>query len=188
MYFEVEGNRLDAKFIRRTGVIADQFTILKDANKTTSLSINSGTATQLTASWIGNYAWSTGETTKSIIVAPLSNSTYTVNDGNGCVNDIFNVTINSGLRTVNTATDINSKPLTSLSMIPSFVKKGHTINVQTKGIMEAAVVDINGRIIKVYKFNGSFSIETSQLHHGVYFLRYTDNQSKIQAQKFVVTD
>ena len=47
LYLEVEGNRLDAKFIRRTGVISDQFTMLKDANKTTNLSINAGTPTIL---------------------------------------------------------------------------------------------------------------------------------------------
>ena len=32
-YFEVEDNRLDAKFIRRTGVISDQFTIMKNVNR-----------------------------------------------------------------------------------------------------------------------------------------------------------
>src|SRR5260221_10815738 len=34
-YLEVEDNRLDAKFIRRTGVEWDSFTILKNVNKTT---------------------------------------------------------------------------------------------------------------------------------------------------------
>ncbi|MEP7375455.1 MAG: Ig-like domain-containing protein [Chitinophagaceae bacterium] len=188
MYFEVEGNRLDAKFIRRTGVVFDQFTIMKDAGKTTNLSVNSGAATTLTASWNGNYSWSTGETSKSITVVPVANSSYTVSDGTGCVNDIFNVTINSGLRRSNIPVAVDSKPLTSLNMIPSFVKKGVSINVQATGIIEAAVVDVSGRVIKIYKFNGSFSIETNQLHHGVYFLRYRDSNSKIQAKKFVVTD
>jgi methionine-rich copper-binding protein CopC len=191
MYFEIEGNRLDAKFIRRTGVIADQFTIMKDANKTTDLSITSGTPTELTASWNGSYLWSTGETTKTITVAPVSNTTYTVSDGaSSCVTDIFNVTISSGQRMANPVTTVNAKPLNSLQIIPSFVKKGRLVNVQAKnkGIMEAALVDINGRIIKIYKFNGSFSIETSQLQRGVYFLRFTDGNAKIQSQKFLVTD
>ncbi|HEX6171909.1 MAG TPA: Ig-like domain-containing protein, partial [Chitinophagaceae bacterium] len=85
LYLEIEGNRLDAKFIRRDQVIADQFTIMKDVSKTSNLTITSGTPTQLTASWIGNYSWSTGETTRTITVSPVGNTTYTVTDGLSCL-------------------------------------------------------------------------------------------------------
>ena len=189
LYLEVEGNRLDAKFIRRTGVVSDQFTMLKDANKTTNLTINAGTPTQLTASWNGNYAWNTGATTKSITVAPSTNTTYTVNDGNGCVTDVFNVTINSGQRMITKgAPGDNGHP--SFSIIPTFVKKGRMINVMASDyeFKEAAVVDVNGRIIQSYRFSGSLNIETNQLHRGVYFLRIRDSNLKIHVQRFVVTD
>jgi len=187
-YIEVEGNRLDGKFIRRTGVIADQFTIMKDAVKTTNLTINAGAATQLTASWNGNYSWSTGETTKTITVAPLFNTSYTASDGTGCLTDRFNLTINSGLRTANNPSAEDSESPAALTIIPSFVKKGRSLTVYARGTREAAITDISGRIIKIFKFNSTFSIETSQLHRGVYFLRFTDGQSKIQARKFIVTD
>lgn len=188
-YIEVEGNRLDAKFIRRTGVIADQFTIMKEANKTTNLSINSGTPTVLTASWKGNYAWSTGATTQSITVSPTSNITYTVNDGSGCVSDVFNISIGTGQRMVNSGLPGTETQGTSLRVIPSFVKKGRLVNVQTinNGITEAALVDISGHVIKIYKFNTSFTVETSRLQRGTYFLRYT-RRSITQTQKFVVLD
>ena len=67
-YFEVEDNRLDAKFIRKDGVIADQFTILKDVAKTTTVNIAAGQSATLAASWNGTYNWSNGATTRSISV------------------------------------------------------------------------------------------------------------------------
>ena len=189
-YLEVEGNRLDAKFIRRTGVIDDQFTMLKDANKTTNLSINAGTPTELTASWNGTYLWSTGETTKTITVAPLTNTTYTVSDGSSaCVTDVFNITINSGQRPITGTSPKTTQP-SSLSLAPSYVKKGRLINVQVKGndIREVVVIDINGRIMQTYRINGAFNVETNRLQRGIYFLRFRDSNNKFQAKKFIVTD
>lgn len=98
-YFEVENNRLDAKFIRRDGVIADQFTILKDVNKTTSLAVTNGSSINLTASWPGNYSWSTGATNRTVNITPPVNATtnYTVTDNYGCVTDQFSITASATL-------------------------------------------------------------------------------------------
>lgn len=98
-YFEIEGNRLDAKFIRRDGVIADQFTILKDVNKITNLTVTNGTSVNLAASWPGNYNWSTSATTRSVNITPPNNATtnYTVTDNYGCVTDQFNITASNTL-------------------------------------------------------------------------------------------
>jgi len=93
-YFEVDNNRLDAKFIERTGTIYDQFTIMRDVNKTTNYIVNVNTPVTLTSSWPGNYTWSTSATTQSINVTPLVAGTtnYTVTDSYGCVTDNFSVT------------------------------------------------------------------------------------------------
>lgn len=98
-YFEVENNRLDAKFIRRDGVIADQFTILKDVKKTTNLTVTNGTSVNLTASWPGNYTWSTSATSRTVNVTPPNNTTtnYTVTDNYGCITDQFNITTSNTL-------------------------------------------------------------------------------------------
>jgi hypothetical protein len=77
-YLEVEQNRLDAKYLRSDGVVWDQFTILKGVNKTNQVVLADSRTTQLTASWIGAYKWSTGETSRTITVSPLSNTTYQV--------------------------------------------------------------------------------------------------------------
>ncbi|MGZ8516565.1 MAG: purple acid phosphatase family protein, partial [Chitinophagaceae bacterium] len=93
LFFEVENNRLDGKWIGADGVIRDNFTIMKNVNKSSQVSILAGTSTELTASWQGNYSWSTGATTRSITVSPVVNTTYTVSDGTGCLMDTYDVII-----------------------------------------------------------------------------------------------
>ncbi|HVE61522.1 MAG TPA: metallophosphoesterase [Chitinophagaceae bacterium] len=94
-YFEVEDNRLDAKMLRRNGTVFDQFTIMKDVNKTQTYNILNGNSITLTASWPSatNYAWSNASTTRSItITPPVGSNNYTVTDNFGCVTD--NITVN----------------------------------------------------------------------------------------------
>jgi hypothetical protein len=93
LYFEIDNNRLDAKFIRRDGVIADKFTILKDVNKKTTVNAFVGVPVTLSASWPGNYVWSTTATTSSINVTPSSVGSvdYLVRDNVTCIGDTFTV-------------------------------------------------------------------------------------------------
>jgi hypothetical protein len=90
---DVEDNRLDAKWICADGNIRDRFTLFKDVNKTTQLTITKGQAVTLKASWLGNYRWKDGATTRSITVTPAASTSYTVRDVNNCVTDVFNVTV-----------------------------------------------------------------------------------------------
>ncbi len=96
-YLEVEDNRLDAKFIRRTGVIWDNFTILKNVNKNITITSTPSKPVLLTASWPGTYKWSTGETTRTISVNPAGNTIYTVKDGSAttCLTDVFTINMKS---------------------------------------------------------------------------------------------
>ena len=93
--------------------------MLKDAGKTANLTINAGMQTQLTASWNGSYSWNTDTVTKSITVAPVTNTTYTVNDSRGRVSDVFNVTINSGQKMITKVASGDTRQLPSFSLIPS---------------------------------------------------------------------
>jgi predicted MPP superfamily phosphohydrolase len=110
LYFEADSNRLDAKFIAYTGsgagaspLILDQFTIFKNVNKVNNITVNLNTALQLKASWSGSYIWPTnGNATSQSIVIPNSTPgtfTYTVKDAasNNCLEDVFNVTVQSVL-------------------------------------------------------------------------------------------
>lgn len=108
MMLEVQGNRLDAKWIGIDGVIRDQFTIEKDVNLEKTITIEQGSSTTLTASFVGSYEWSNGATSKSISVSPSSEETYEVKDPESCVRDVFHVkvvnpvTLNAFTRTVET--------------------------------------------------------------------------------------
>jgi len=90
---EVNANRLDLKWICSDGVIRDQFTIMKDVNKTVQVKGKKGVPVTLTASFVGNYQWNKrGVTTRSITVTPTARKTvYEVKDPFSCVKDVFEV-------------------------------------------------------------------------------------------------
>jgi len=190
-YIEVQENRLDMKFIRKDGTIWDQFTIMKDVNKTTNLSIVSGTPITLTASWpSGTYKWSNGATTKSITVSPGVSTTYTVSDKTTgpCITDVFKITV-SGIITGRANTAVTETAVNTLKIEPTFVRKGQSIRVQMKSgePTTIVVVDISGRIIKTMQFTDTGLIDTQTLQAGTYIIRIKD--SRIAAiQKIVVTE
>ena len=108
-YFEVDSNRLDAKFISYTAagnptpVIRDQFTIFKDVKKVTNISINKNDVLNLTASWRGLYYWPNNglATTQSVNVNTATPGTYDFKvldaSSNNCLKDSFHVVINNVL-------------------------------------------------------------------------------------------
>ena len=97
MVIEVEDNRLDAKWICSDGIIRDNFTVFKDVNRTTDTTISYGSGITLTASWVGNYVWSNGATTRSITVNPTSGTAYTVTDSLNYLKDSFSIKVTSKL-------------------------------------------------------------------------------------------
>ncbi|MVM32606.1 metallophosphoesterase [Spirosoma sp. HMF4905] len=106
-YFDVEDNRLDAKFIQYNTpsdyAITDQFTVMKDVGLTQTLTVPAGQSITLTASYISDYQWSSptnggfSASTRSVVINPPvgSTSTYVVRDSKNCVQDVFTV-IGSG--------------------------------------------------------------------------------------------
>lgn len=189
LYLEIEGNRLDAKFIRRDQVIADQFTLMKDVSKTTDLTIPSGTPTQLTASWIGTYSWSTGETTRTITVSPTVTTSYTVNDGVSCLNDVFNITVSGAGKYWNTETMAENNSPFAFRLIPSIIRRGEQLFVQTgnQEQKQVKILDISGRQVKNFQMNQTLFIPTEYLLPGVYLVRVT-GRSKPVTRKIVVTE
>jgi acid phosphatase type 7 len=187
LYFEIEDNRMDAKFIRRDGVIADGFTIMKNVNNTNDISVPTGTPVQLTASWLGNYLWSTGETTRSITVTPQSNVSYSVTDGSlTCLDDIYNITV-TGLRApvINTIAEQDG----NFKLRPTLVSRGQAVQVlgPSSGKYKVSLYDVNGREVGIYRFSGNGTIETQSLHPGVYFVKW-NLQKGSKTYSFVVTE
>ena len=173
MVIEINDNRLDAKWVCSDGIIRDNFTIMKGVNKTISTTISSGESTSLTASWIGNYIWSNGETTRSITVSPQNNTSYTVGDNFGCLKDSFNITVASNISSsssANSSISINNNlplgngqlkikafPNPSLNNFALIIESSSSENV------EIVITDIYGR--KVYQAKGVVS-QTYTLGNG----------------------
>ena len=84
---------MDMKWIAEDGVIRDQFTMMKNVNKKTTVKARKGQPITLTASFVGSYKWSWGsKTTRSIQIIPTSRTKiYTVFDEFGCVKDTLEV-------------------------------------------------------------------------------------------------
>ncbi|MCF2519696.1 metallophosphoesterase [Dyadobacter sp. CY351] len=93
MVLEVEGNRLDAKWIGVDGIIYDQFTIEKDVNNETTIEVDAGESIELKSSFIAEYVWNNGAKTSSITVSPDKTTDYNVKDAQNCITDVFHVTV-----------------------------------------------------------------------------------------------
>ena len=189
-YFEVEDNRLDAKFIRRTGVISDQFTIMKNVNRSNNLTISAGTPTVLTASWIGNYSWSTGETTRSITVSPLLSTNYTVTDGLNCITDNFQVTVSGTFTRLKSAGKENTVQSPIFSIQPTLAKRGQVVQLLSSEAapVEAILTAMNGQQIRRFRFSGTGVLETDQLQAGVYLLQISNGNGQQLTKKIVITE
>jgi acid phosphatase type 7 len=97
LYLEIEGNRLDAKFITEDGSIKDQFTILKDVNKKQVIKLEDNqNSVSLQASWSGTYNWKHDKSNKrNVNVSPAVTTQYVVQDDQICLQDEFTVKVNS---------------------------------------------------------------------------------------------
>jgi len=186
-YFEVEDNRLDGKFIRKDGVTSDQFTIMKDVSLNRNVSMVSGSNQILTASWIGNYKWSNGATTRSITINSTANSNYTCSDIAGCINDNFNVTVTIAKSTLNlSANDIN---LSNLRIYPVPLYRGEILHIILPERDHSTLVVSNsiGQNLFSMKAVGKQSINTTEFKPGIYFLKIQNGTSS-RVARFVVME
>jgi hypothetical protein len=95
LYLEVEGNRLDAKFITEDGSVKDQFTILKDVNQKRVINLEkTQSSIPLEASWMGTYNWINDNNKSKIVnVSPSVTTKYIVEDDQKCLQDEFTVKV-----------------------------------------------------------------------------------------------
>lgn len=180
LYLEIENNRLNAKWICADGVVRDNFTIMKNVGKTTTVNISAGGTVTLTASWIGNYTWSTGARTRSVSITPAASTTYTVTDSLGCVTDVFNIGVS---RPASVKQERNN-----LMIYPTIIKSGQTVQIRNYPgeNMDIVLMDINGRIVKRTSTLKSSIIETMGLIPGTYFIRWNDRIHS-GAEKIMIT-
>jgi 3',5'-cyclic AMP phosphodiesterase CpdA len=96
---EIEGNRLDWKWVCADGVIRDHFTMIKHKRQRQVLTIKKGESLTLTATFAGEYKWTAGGSTRqisqdrSLTVHPTSTTVYTVTDKFNCLKDVWEVKV-----------------------------------------------------------------------------------------------
>jgi acid phosphatase type 7 len=97
LYLEIEGNRLDAKFVTEDGSIKDQFTILKDVNQKQVIKLEDNqNSVPLQASWSGTYNWQHDKSkSKNATVSPVVTTRYVVQDDQKCLQDEFTIRVSS---------------------------------------------------------------------------------------------
>ncbi len=168
LYLEIENNRLDAKWICADGVVRDNFTIMKNVGKTTTVNINAGGTVTITASWIGTYNWSTGASTRAISVTPAASTSYSVTDSLGCVTDVFNIGVSRIASTKQNRYDRVVYPNNIKSGMPLQIR-----NFQGKNV-DIILVDVNGRVVNRLNTINKSTIETLGLIPGTYFIKWND--------------
>lgn len=110
LYFEVDSNRLDVKFVSYatapTPLVRDQFTVFKDVRKKQTFNVATNTPLTLTASWRGTYYWPNngGAATQAVDLTNSVNGTFTYyardfSSGN-CIEDTFIVNVSGTLPVV----------------------------------------------------------------------------------------
>ncbi len=102
-YFEVDSNRLDAKFISfatanpSVPIVRDSFTVFKDVNNIREIAVLKDSPLVLSASWRGTYVWPNNGNAVTQSVAPSTavagNFNYVVRDNYSCIKDSFYVTV-----------------------------------------------------------------------------------------------
>lgn len=182
---EVEGNRLDLKWLNADGQIRDNFTYIKNSNKEHDITINKGENLTLTASWPGTYKWShTQSTERTQVVTPTSSRSYTVTDDNQCVSDVYHVTVQdpNGVATVNVAE--------SFRLFPNPANNELNIESNIQSLMSVAIKDITGRIVHFDNVGGQNSykrkINTSAFPKGIYLVQLKDAKGNGGVQKLVI--
>lgn len=158
-------NRLDVKYIQESDVSpyfveADSFVVMKDVNKTKTLTSPSGTTTfDLKASWVGEYKWrnspdTTGTplaTTRTFSVTPTATTTYYVRDNFNHLLDTFTINVLNLVQSVKsgswhdpTTWDCNCIPNQDQEVK---VNTSHTITVSTgNGILKK--LTMNGGVLQ----------------------------------------
>ncbi|MES1218595.1 MAG: T9SS type A sorting domain-containing protein, partial [Bacteroidota bacterium] len=197
---EIQGNRLDAKFVAADNTIKDQFTIFKDVNKSTTISLTPGQAATLSASWMGNYNWNTGEATQSITInQPAGNYDYIVNDNvnaaSKCLADTFHVNVGSALVNARSAgvQPTNRDAVTAFSFRvypnPTDGRAMHlAISSNIKQNLRYVVEDISGRIIhnkSIVVSPGATQVDLN-LPAGIYVVKLSNAKGIRKTEKIVV--
>ena len=152
MIFEIEGSRLDAKFLTENGAVTDQFTIFKDLNLVdpAAVTVNYQGLVNLSAPWQGEYVWNTGDKTRVIQKNPIETQKFTVKDPQNCLQTNYQVNVMPPL-------GINELPDDAFEYLKIYDFNGRLLrDIQTPGkLSQVNLTDLPyGRYILNLHING----------------------------------
>lgn len=165
---EIEENRLDAKWINENGVVADQFTMMKNTGRNYTYTITEGDSVLLTPSWKGRYAWSNGDTTASIYASPDTTTSMYVTDVYNCISDTFDIEVTpNGLKKYTTRT---------LKIYPNPAQEFVDI-VTDRKCTSVNITNLLGHEVISEKISAvKTRVDIRSLTNGIYFVK-TDNNT-----------
>ncbi|MDZ7898867.1 MAG: metallophosphoesterase family protein [Arcicella sp.] len=187
LYLEIEGNRLDAKFITEDGSIKDQFTILKDVNQKQVIKLEDNqNSVPLQASWTGNYNWQHDKSkNKNVTVSPVVTTKYVVQDDQKCLQDEFTVRVSSAynLKDFNLTVTKNGLAVDFLTTRERGIAHYEIEQQNGSGIFKS-VAKIDSKALNqisdkplIYRYLDSILENTSSIN---YRIKITDNEGLIR--------
>jgi acid phosphatase type 7 len=187
LYLEIEGNRLDAKFITEDGSIKDQFTILKDVNQKQVIKLeDTQNNVPLQASWNGNYNWQHDKSTnKRVTVSPVVTTKYVVQDDQKCLQDEFTVKVSSAynLKDFNLTVTKNGMAVEWLTTRERGISY-YEIEQQLNNGTFRSVTKIDSKALKqisdkplIYRYLDNISETASSVN---YRIKITDNEGLVK--------
>jgi hypothetical protein len=172
MMLEVQGNRLDAKWICADGKIRDHFTMMKRPNINKSFTIHDGDSVMLSAGYRGNYIWSDAALNgHDVTVRPNDTTLYFVRDSFNCIVDSFTVNVipnaNVGVGAISLMPEVVVAPNPARTAEMSiYLNSGRPVSAQL------TLTDISGRSL----FNRAITLDRKpqtflpHLEPGLYIL------------------
>lgn len=195
MILEIEGNRLDAKFITNDTTVYDQFTILKNAGGKQVFNLCPNDTIYLKPSWPGNVTWFPGNATDdSLQVIVQLATTFFAYDTWNCVADTFEINILPSPPCVSPLEVSELMKTENWQLFPSITQEGEMISIVSELPFNDEIkfelynsignfIQEEGSIIKMN--DRKMQINTNGLAAGIYLVSLTNYDQKINL-RFVI--
>ncbi len=184
----IKENKLSGEWISTdtNQVVKDRFTIYKNVNRKNQLDILSGQPITLTASWDkeNDYVWSTGDTSRQLIISTTTPINLAVSDKNGCLTDSFFINVAAPLL-------MEENTMDKIQLSPNPVQDQLTISGLDSGSFMVKLIAADASTAFQTSFvldhnNASHSISLHKVPNGQYVLELTKGLQHICTKRIVI--
>lgn len=195
MIIEVEGGRMDCKFIDSNGDVWDKFSIVKDLGGEQTVEVCAGNQLTLTPSWNGNAYWEpVGIYNSQFTFNPIFNTTYYASDSLGCVSDTFNIVMKD---LADCGVGIEEVLTSKVQLLNNQIPRGDNLQLLFSqdwlgNEVKVQIISVNGQLIDetvLTNLTGKHQVSTQNImSSGNYVIRIvgTDNSKPSVNIKFII--